>query len=341
MRFFVATVICLIIFLYPTNGYGQAFNVEKVAELPADISAQRNARYDYNGDKCALLKVQCVLSDMEFIGSVIDSVSYLSGEYWVYLVDGTKKMTCKHPRVQPLKIDFMEYLQSPLEGGHTYELSLGIPETLYAFALNVDRVSVDLAKMDVDSLYVMAKRLFDAKQYAQSLPYVKAGIEREDAQAQNLYGVMLQHGLGVQKDSISALSYYQKAANKGLPKAQTNLGLVYAGQKRYAEACEWYRLAAEQGYGFAQGLLGSCYMQGLGVPQNYTEALKWLVPAAEQDIDGAQAALGLCYFTGNGVEKDMAKAEYWFKKAAEKGNAQAVKALTLFEMYQNLDKQSK
>ena len=331
-------MICL---LYPTNGYSQVFNIDKVVELTTDISAQRYSRFDLNDDKCALVKVQCVLPDMEFVGNVVDSVQYRGGEYWVYLVDGTKKLTCKHPNVQPLKIDFTEYLQSPLEGGHTYQVSLGIPETLYALTINADKMSEDLAKMDADSLYAKAKRLFDAKQYSESLPYVREGLERDDAQVQNLYGVMLQYGLGVQKDSINAVSYYRKAADKGLPKAQTNLGRIYASQKRFGEAVVWYKLAAEQDFSDAQFMLASCYMVGQGVPHDEKEAVRWLLPAAEAGVAIAQAALGGCYYLGKGIEQDYEKAEYWLKKGVAQGNPKAVEIYTLMKVTDDLRKDHK
>ena len=44
----------------------------------------------------------------------------------------------------------------------------------------------------------------------------------------------------------------------------------------------WYLKAAQQGYVDAMGRLGTCYFNGIGVPQNKEEAIKWLT-AAEQN----------------------------------------------------------
>jgi len=59
------------------------------------------------------------------------------------------------------------------------------------------------------------------------------------------------------------------------------------------EAMKWFRLAAEQGYVFAQYYLGYMYAEGQGVPQNDQEAMKWFRLAAEQGDAKAQAALGV------------------------------------------------
>lgn len=66
---------------------------------------------------------------------------------------------------------------------------------------------------------------------------------------------------------------------------------------------------------------------------------EWIVPkrhpgsggAAEQDHAGAQYNLGVCYYMGHGVDADKTEARRWIAAAAEKGNADAVRALRLFD----------
>ena len=122
--------------------------------------------------------------------------------------------------------------------------------------------------------------------------------------------------------------------------------------KRYDEAVEWYRKAAEQGNTYAQYNLGNCYYYGNGVPQDNTEAAKWYRKAAEQgDADAqymlgeladdfedavewylkaaeqgnadAQYELGVCYRYGNGVPRNISEAVKWYLKAAERGSMMA------------------
>ena len=43
----------------------------------------------------------------------------------------------------------------------------------------------------------------------------------------------------------------------------------------YATAIKQWAPLAEQGYGYAQAMLGSIYYEGEGVPQDYQAAVKW------------------------------------------------------------------
>ena len=54
------------------------------------------------------------------------------------------------------------------------------------------------------------------------------------------------------------------------------------------EAARWVRLAAEQGFAEAQGLLGTAYASGQGVPQDDIQAHMWLTLAAARTIGQAQ-----------------------------------------------------
>ncbi|CAL76036.1 conserved hypothetical protein; putative signal peptide; TPR repeat protein [Bradyrhizobium sp. ORS 278] len=73
-------------------------------------------------------------------------------------------------------------------------------------------------------------------------------------------------------------------AERGTPRAQTMLGLLYeTGQgvpQAYDAAAYWYRRAAEQGDTTAQYLLGLAYDKGHGVPRDDVAAYKWLNLAA-------------------------------------------------------------
>lgn len=122
--------------------------------------------------------------------------------------------------------------------------------------------------------------------------------------------------------------------------------------KRYGEAVEWYRKAAEQGNAYAQYNLGNCYYYGNGVPQDNTEAAKWYrksaeqgnadaqymlgeladdfedavewyLKAAEQGNADAQYELGGCYRYGHGVQRNLSEAVKWYLKAAERGSMMA------------------
>ena len=100
----------------------------------------------------------------------------------------------------------------------------------------------------------------------------------------------------------------------------------FLGNNATAEI-EQIRKAAEQGDAEAQTILGACYLNGAGVPENKTEAIKWLRMAAEQGNALAQGALGVCYFRGDGVPENKTEAIKWFRMAAEQGNEEAAALL--------------
>jgi TPR repeat protein len=100
-------------------------------------------------------------------------------------------------------------------------------------------------------------------------------------------------------------------------------GLEFHEQGNYTEAVKWYRKAAKKGDATAQYILGLCYYNGDGVPQDYTEAAKWYRKAAEQGLAQAQFNLGGCYYDGDGVPKNKAVGIKWMKKAAQQGDEYA------------------
>ena len=102
-------------------------------------------------------------------------------------------------------------------------------------------------------------------------------------------------------------------ANKGIPEAQINLGMMFErGQgvpQDYNEAIRWYRLATDLGHIKAQEKLNSLlkksadaqinfglgviFENGQGVPQDYNEAIRWYRLAADLGHIKAQEKLNL------------------------------------------------
>lgn len=98
-------------------------------------------------------------------------------------------------------------------------------------------------------------------------------------------------------------------------------------RKDYAEAMQWYRRSADQGYPTGEANIGFLYAKGLGVPQDFAKAVRWYRLAAEHGQVEAQHNLALRYANGQGVPKDMAQARYWMEKSAAGGDADAKKWL--------------
>ena len=77
--------------------------------------------------------------------------------------------------------------------------------------------------------------------------------------------------------------------------AQAHLGIRFATgvgvTKNTVTAVKWWRQSAEQGYMLAQYNLGVMYAKGHGVQKNVDEALKWYRRASAQGHQGARQAL--------------------------------------------------
>lgn len=87
----------------------------------------------------------------------------------------------------------------------------------------------------------------------------------------------------------------------------------------YKEAASWYRRAAEQGIAKAQYNSGVMYENGWGVPQDYKEAVKWYRRSAEQGNARAQNNLGYMYENGQGVLQDNVLAHMWYNISSANG----------------------
>ncbi|MGP8201252.1 MAG: trypsin-like peptidase domain-containing protein [Limisphaerales bacterium] len=148
----------------------------------------------------------------------------------------------------------------------------------------------------------------------------KARAAKGEAAAQSELGLMYDLGQGVAQDYAEAVNWFRIAAEQGNPRAQLLLGLHYQNgdgvRQDYAEAVKWLRKAAEQGGAEAQYSLGVCYDLGHGVRQDYAEAVKWYLKAAGQGDAMAQYNLGVCYSRGQGVPQDDAEAAKRYRQAA-------------------------
>ena len=102
----------------------QKVTVESFGEAGMDLTAQKYARKDLNGVKCAVVKVQIVGDGVDFQGNVIGDVEAHGSEYWVYMASGTKMVKIIGRSFLPLMYDFPE----PLKSGVTYVLTLEAPQ---------------------------------------------------------------------------------------------------------------------------------------------------------------------------------------------------------------------
>lgn len=80
-------------------------------------------------------------------------------------------------------------------------------------------------------------------------------------------------------------------ARHGEAEAQFALALHHARRQDYGAAAQWFRKAAEQGFGPAQHNLAALYASGCGVPQDRALAMAWYEKAARQGSEEARREL--------------------------------------------------
>lgn len=85
---------------------------------------------------------------------------------------------------------------------------------------------------------------------------------------------------------------------------------------------EW-RALADEGHAQAQASLGWLYLNGRGVARDYAQARQFFEMAAAQGQAVAQYNLAQLYHNGQGGAQDFAQACHWYEKAAFQGSADA------------------
>ena len=93
--------------------------------------------------------------------------------------------------------------------------------------------------------------------------------------------------------------------------------------------------AADNGYTFAAGVLGTIYYSGYNeVPKDYNKAFKYLSQAAQESSDMGDGLasevyrdLGACYRFGRGTEINHSLASYYTEQAAKYGDESSFDAV--------------
>ena len=119
---------------------------------------------------------------------------------------------------------------------------------------------------------------------------------------------------------VSFSNAYLPAANAGDVRAQYGLGFFYEhtlpGLRDYAQAADWYRKAADQGFAPAQVNLAAMLRLGVGVHPDIVASTALLQKAAAQGDVTAERDLALRYYYGLGIGASYKEAFAWFYAAA-------------------------
>lgn len=132
------------------------------------------------------------------------------------------------------------------------------------------------------------------------------GVERDDETAFDLFARAAEHGSamgalyaamftaegrGTEKDDGRAEEMLSASEGSNDTAVLSRLGLFYYESERYVRAAAVLRKAADRGDPFSQYLLGTMYVDRLGVQKDDREARKWLGKAAKAGIPEATEAM--------------------------------------------------
>lgn len=174
--------------------------------------------------------------------------------------------------------------------------------------------------------------LVSAKDYARAILLLTEASHANYGPACLALGRIYARGsLGYPKNDSLAFDLYARAAEKDMPEAHTNLGLMFVKgrgcQKNHRRAFECFVRATKKGYPMGCYNLGLMYARGWAVDQSYRKAFQHYIVAARAGVSYAQNNLANLLREGLGCKKSIPMAKVWYKKAAEQGIQEAQTAL--------------
>ena len=134
-------------------------------------------------------------------------------------------------------------------------------------------------------------------------------------------------------DYRKAYGFWIDLAHAGHPQAMRSVALILNRglgiQRDPKQAYQWYRKAAESGLATAQANTAFMLLEGKGIEKDEVEAAEWFKKAAEQNNSIAQYNLGIMYELGIGVPIDSQRSLNWYNQAAEHGHKRAKKRVAI------------
>ncbi len=145
------------------------------------------------------------------------------------------------------------------------------------------------AQHNLGYLYHVGKGV--AQNDVQAMIWYRKAADQGYAPSQYNVGVMFEEGQGVRADADQAIAWYTKAANQNYLTAEQRLADLYISRRDFANALIWVRKAADRGDPAEQFNLGSFYFNGWAVPKDNAQARLWYSKAAAQGFEAAVSVL--------------------------------------------------
>lgn len=333
--------------------WAQDVKVKSFSLEPTDLTAQHENVKDANGDMCALIKVQIVDSKVTFDGDIIGEPKHNQNEYYVYVVDGTQRLTVSTASTLPTEIEFSQYGIEELKGGSTYVLKMEMPEKAPGVTFEVGLQNVPI--------------VVDGKEYktdemgALDLPLSKGtysysinlqGYKKQEGtivvdKIPVVKDITMERGDGLVDKGLLAVTYPKDAMlnivplNSSLAPAKKSYITgeqiplngdyqITINKKKYApktifvtvKTGDNIRKAVEDVVLEAEKKLS---------PTDYAKLFKEYKKMAEKGDDLAQYKLGCCYSDGKGTAANLSLAKSWWHKSAQQGNLSAYRKLLVYE----------
>ena len=179
----------------------------------------------------------------------------------------------------------------------------------------------DLVKKSCTSLGKMLANNTTKEDDAEAVSWYEKATEKGDLEGTVCLGTMYQKGQGVAQDYEKAAELYRQAADGGNADGINKLAGMYRfGQgvtQDSEKAVELYNQAINKGSIDALNSLGAMYEWGSAGTTDYAKALELYQQAADGGCADALKNLGGMYEQGWGVSQDYEKAAELYQKAAE------------------------
>lgn len=132
--------------------YGQGLKLKEFKPNTSDGSAF-HAPKGNDGHPCGLIKVRSDNSELNFSGDIVGEVENKMNEYWIYMSQGSNRLTIKTPHLLPLEIKFDEYGIERVASKTTYIMVLQESKYKEKNLLTIS-VSPVRAKLYIDNMII-------------------------------------------------------------------------------------------------------------------------------------------------------------------------------------------
>jgi len=164
---------------------------------------------------------------------------------------------------------------------------------------------------------------FNDKNYEDA--YELAYEIKDDADAQNILGLLYLEGLYVKQDYKTAFDFFTTSSAQGNIKAQYNLGIMYlygmVAPVDYKKAFNLIKESVNNGNEISKVKydLALLYIYGKGTVQNKQAAINLFIEDGSEDNSLHQYYLGQLF----SIAQDSKNSIYWYEKSANNGHALA------------------